>query len=106
VLATFVRPQFMKQLSVPTYLLLASTIYCAYSYVFEQNWLLIVIYSDYLGFAYLGYLSVVFLLLCDFVLNRARVTLAILNGMMGAIATVTHGMRGRQSTSRSGKVAP
>jgi hypothetical protein len=87
-LATFVRPQFMKQLFVPGYLLLAATIYCSYSYVYEQNWLLTVIYSDYLGFAYLGYLSVVFLLLCDFVLNRARVTLAIMNGMVGTIAAM------------------
>jgi len=55
---------------------------------FEQNWLLTIIYNDYLGFAYLGYLLIVFLFLCDIVLNRARVTTKIVNAIGNALGPV------------------
>jgi hypothetical protein len=87
-LATFLRPEFVKQLLVPGLLLLAATLYCAYCYVFQQNWLLTIIYSDYLGFAYLAYLGLFFLFLCDVVLNRGRVTAAI------GIGVITQGSAG------------
>jgi len=82
-LVTFLRPEFIKQLLVPGLLLLAATLYCAYCYVFQQNWLLTIIYSDYLGFAYLAYLGVFFLFLCDVVLNYGRVTSAVGMAMIG-----------------------
>ncbi|MEO8062633.1 MAG: hypothetical protein ABI821_07775 [Pseudomonadota bacterium] len=81
-LATFLRPEFMRQLFVPGLLLLAATLYCAWCYVFQQNWLLTIIYSDYLGFAYLAYLGVFFLFLCDVVLNYGRVTIAMGVGLI------------------------
>jgi hypothetical protein len=76
-LATFVRPEATRQLFVPGLLLVLATSYCAYAYLFEQNWLLTIIYSDYLGFAYLGYLALAFLFLCDVVLNYGRITVAL-----------------------------
>ncbi len=75
----FAKPQATLQLFVPGVLLTISTLICSYFYIFEQNWLLTIIYSDYLGIAYLGYLSIVFALLCDIVLNRARVTTELVN---------------------------
>ena len=53
-----------------------TTLTCAYFYVFEQDWLLTLIYRDFTGFAYLGYLAVVFAFLCDIVMNGAAVTSA------------------------------
>jgi hypothetical protein len=63
---------------------MVATLICAYFYVFEQNWLLTIIYGDYLGFAYLAYLGVVFLFLCDIVLNRGRVTTQFANAILDA----------------------
>lgn len=81
----FAKPQATVQLFVPGLLLAAATLICSYFYIFEQNWLLTIIYSDYLGIAYLGYLSLVFALLCDIVLYRARVTTEIVNLVLNAI---------------------
>lgn len=78
--ATFLRPDDMKMLTLPALLLATSTLYCSYAYVFNQNWLLTIIYSDYLGFAYLGYLALTFFFLCDILLNRGRVTAQLVAG--------------------------
>lgn len=86
-LASFVKPRAMTHLFLPGVLLAVSTLICSYFYVFEQNWLLTIIHSDYLGFAYLGWLGGVFLLLLDILFNRARVTSAILNAFLNAIGS-------------------
>ncbi len=64
-----------------------STLFCSYFYIFEQNWLLTIIHSSYLGFAYLTWLGIVFLFLCDIVFNRARITTEILNAFFNAIGS-------------------
>ena len=43
-------------------------------YLLNQDWLHAVVYSDYVGFAYLGYLALASALLADVVFNRARAT--------------------------------
>lgn len=78
VLASFLRPEFSRELFVPGILLAISTLICTYLYVFEQDWLLTMIHGDYLGVAYVVYLGFVFLILCDIVLNRARVTIKLI----------------------------
>lgn len=83
--AAFAKPQATLQLFVPSLLLAIATLICSYFYIFEQNWLLTIIYNDYLGIAYLGYLALVFALLCDVVLNRARVTTELVNLVLNAI---------------------
>ena len=50
----------------------------AYLYLFNQNWLHTVVFSDYVGWAYFGYLGVAALLLGDVLLNRARGSVAAL----------------------------
>ncbi|MEO1034436.1 MAG: hypothetical protein AAFX44_02635 [Pseudomonadota bacterium] len=84
---SFAKPQAMVHLFVPAILLTISTIACTYGYIFEQNWLLTIIHSDYLGIAYLGWLGVVFLFLRDIVLNRGRVTTEIVNAILNAIGS-------------------
>ncbi|MEM7281372.1 MAG: hypothetical protein AAF438_07070 [Pseudomonadota bacterium] len=83
----FLKPNAMTHLFVPGILLAISTIVCSYFYIFEQNWLLTIIHSEYLGFAYLGWLGFVFLFFCDIVLNRGRVTTEIINGVLNAIGS-------------------
>jgi hypothetical protein len=90
---SLLKPQAVRHLFVPGLLLVVATIVCAYGYVFEQNWLLTVIHGSYLGYAYAAYLGVVFLFLCDIVLNRGRVTTRLANGAIdalgGAISALT-----------------
>lgn len=84
-LASFIQPRGMKQLFVPGALMLVSTIICSYFYLFEQNWFYTIIYGSYTGFAYIGYLALVFGILCDIVFNKARVTTEILNACLNAV---------------------
>lgn len=83
--ASFLQPKATKQLLLPSGLMLLSTGICSYFYIFEQNWLYTIIYNDYTGFAYIGYLVFVFAILCDIVFNRARVTTEVLNAFLQAI---------------------
>lgn len=83
--ASFMQPRAIKQLFLPGGLMLISTSICSYFYVFEQNWLYTIIYNDYTGFAYVGYLALVFAILCDIVFNRARVTTEVINACLQAI---------------------
>jgi hypothetical protein len=85
VLISFLKPQAVRHLFVPGLLLCAATLVCVYGYVFEQNWLLTLINGSYLGFAYATYLGVVFLLLCDVVLNRGRITTRLANGLVHGV---------------------
>jgi hypothetical protein len=89
-LVSFLKPQAMSQLFVPGVLLTLSTLVSAFLYVFEQNWILTIIYGDYLGFLYLIYLGVAFLALCDVVLNRARVTTRIANVFLEAVGSAVN----------------
>jgi hypothetical protein len=59
--------------------LTVSTLIAACWYVFGQNWLWTIIYADYVGWAYLGVLAVLFIFLADIALNRARATSEALN---------------------------
>lgn len=91
VLVSFTKPEAIIHLFLPGLLLVVSTLICSYFYIFEQNWLLTIIHSSYLGFAYLAWLGVVFLFLCDIVFNRARITTEILNvifNMIGSAVSV------------------
>lgn len=84
---SFFNPRAIAHLFVPGTLLLVATMVSSYFYVFEQNWFFTIIYNDYIGFAYIGYLSVVFLFLCDVVFNGARVTTEIINQALNAIGS-------------------
>lgn len=82
------KPQACLQLFVPGILAAAAALVCTYFYIFEQNWLLTILFNDYLGFTYLAYLAVVFALLCDIILNRARITTEIVNAVLEAVGSV------------------
>jgi len=59
--------------------LTVSTLIAACWYIFGQNWLWTIIYSDYVGWSYLGILAILFIFLADIALNRARATSEALN---------------------------
>jgi hypothetical protein len=76
----FAKPRATKHLLFPGVLLLAATLFCAWLYVFSQDWLLTIVHGDYAGFAYTAWLGIVFAFFCDISLNRGRVTTRICNG--------------------------
>lgn len=76
---SFAKPRAIAHLFLPGVLLFVSTAVCTFYYLFEQNWFFTIIYNDYVGLGYLGYVSFLFLLLCDIVINGARITAAIIN---------------------------
>ena len=61
-------------------LVLAATV-TGYLYLFNQNWLHTILFSDYVGFTYILYNSIVFAFLCDVLFNRARVTTQLLGSI-------------------------
>lgn len=81
------KPAATLQLFVPGILATAAIIICSTFYIFAQNWLLTIILGNYIGFAYLAWLAIIFLLLCDIVLNRARITTEIINTILNAIGS-------------------
>lgn len=89
-LVSFAKPQAARHLMFPGVMLLASTLFCAWLYVFSQNWLLVIIQGSYTGFAYAAYLGVVFLIVCDIGLNRGRVTARMVNAFASALGSAFH----------------
>ena len=87
-LASLMKPLAIKQLFLPGGLMLVSTAICSYFYVFEQNWFYTIIYNDYTGLAYVGYLIFVFAILSDILFNKARVTTEVINACLQAIGQV------------------
>ena len=84
-LVSFLKPRAIKHLFLPGLLLVTSTLVCSFFYIFEQNWLLTIIYNNYLGYGYLVYVGLLFLVLCDIVFNKARITTEIINAFLQAI---------------------
>jgi hypothetical protein len=87
-LVSFLKPEFVRELFVPGVLLAVSAVTCAYLYAFEQDWLLTIIQGSYLGLAYAAWLGVSFLFLCDVWLNKARVTMRVLEGLASTVGAM------------------
>lgn len=66
-------------------LLTLATILSSSIYLFGQDWFYTILYNDYMGFGYLVYIAVIFGVLMDIALNKARVTTEVINGIANAI---------------------
>lgn len=60
IVAVVVRPQARLQLVPVALVLMIAAVVTAYLYLFNQNWLHTLVFSDYVAFAYLGYLGISF----------------------------------------------
>ena len=87
VLISLLKPNATAHLFIPGILLLISTVASCAIYIFGQDWFYTIIYNDYMGFAYSGYIAVIFAFLMDVVFNRGRVTTEIINGLLNAIGS-------------------
>lgn len=81
------KPQAIVHLFLPALLLLAATLVSSAIYLFGQDWFYTILYNDYMGFGYLAYVGVIFAGLIDIVLNKARVTTEVINGIANAIGS-------------------
>lgn len=61
--------------------LVGAAVVTGYLYLFQQNWLHTVLFSDYVGWAYFAYLGAASAFLGDVVLNRARATTRVLSAI-------------------------
>ncbi|MBL8525679.1 MAG: hypothetical protein JNN20_18515 [Betaproteobacteria bacterium] len=90
-LAVFVKPRAGLHLVPAALVLVVAAALTGCLYLFNQDWLHTILFGDYVGFAYVGYMSIAFALLCDLLLNRARITARILNAllqMVGSVASI------------------
>ena len=85
--ATLTRSRAGLHLVPPAIVLLVAAMLTAYLYVFNQNWLHTIVFSDYVGFTYVAYLGVAFFFLCDILFNRARITTGLLNALFSAVGS-------------------
>jgi len=55
-------------------------------YLFGQDWLHTIVFGDYMGWALLGYIALVYAWLCDLLFNRAQLTVHLLSSVGGAVS--------------------
>jgi hypothetical protein len=85
----FFRRGASLQLAIPAIVLLGASFTVGTLYLFGQNWLHTIIFSEYIGLGYFAYLGVAIAFLADVALNRARVSSRILNGILGSLGSTT-----------------
>jgi len=81
------KPKAIAHLFVPGVLLLTATILASAVYIFGQDWFYTILYNHYMGFGYLAYIAVIFGVLLDIALNKARVTTEVINGIANAVGS-------------------
>ncbi len=89
-LTVLLRKRANQQLIVPTVVLVGAATLVACLYLFEQDWLHTIVFGDYVGFAYFGYLGIALGFLSDIAFNRARVTTMLVNlalNIVGGVAS-------------------
>ncbi|HEX5785262.1 MAG TPA: hypothetical protein VFY35_11075 [Burkholderiaceae bacterium] len=59
----------------------------SYLYLFQQDWLHTLLFNDFAGWAYVGYMALVFAFLSDLVFNQGRVTAEVLSRVFEAVGS-------------------
>lgn len=80
------RPAARLQLLPAAATLLLATLAASGFYLFGQNWLHTIVFGDYVGWALLGYIGLVYAWLCDLLFNRAQVTAHLLSSAGGSVS--------------------
>ncbi|MCF7222942.1 hypothetical protein [Marilutibacter chinensis] len=86
----FQRGRAAPQLLLPAAVLIGAATLTAGLYLFGQNWLHTIVFSDYVGLAYFAYLAVALGLLSDVAFNRARLCTWVLNQTASAVGSALH----------------
>lgn len=86
-LVTYRRRGAALQLMLPAVALVGAVAVTGGLYLFNQDWLHTILYSQYVGLTYVAYLGAVAALLADVVFNRARVTTRLVNGALQVVGS-------------------
>ena len=86
--ATLARPRAGVHLLLPMIVLLGGAAVTGYFYLFQQDWLRTILYSDYVGWWYLPWLGFAIAWLADITFNRGRVTVRVLDGLGGGVSAI------------------
>lgn len=84
-IAVLVRKNARLHLLPPALILVGSAVVVGWFYLFEQDWLHTVLFSEYVGLGYFAWLAVPALLIGDVLLNRGRVSARLLNAGSHAV---------------------
>jgi hypothetical protein len=90
-IAVVVRRNARLHLLPPAVILVCSACVVGWFYLFQQDWLHTIVFSDYVGLSYFAWLAAPVLLIGDVVLNRGRVSAHLLNAgssVVGSAASV------------------
>ena len=86
-LISYFRRGAALQLALPAVVLVGAAFTVGSLYVFNQNWLHTILYSQYVGLAYMGYLGAAALLLADVAFNRARASTTLFNAALNVVGS-------------------
>jgi hypothetical protein len=75
------------QLWVPAVVLVGAAGVAASLYLFNQDWVRTIVFDDYVGYGYFGWLGLLVVLFADILANRARVTTRIVNGVLQSLGS-------------------
>lgn len=87
---TYFRRAAALHLALPAVVLLGAIALVGTLYIFNQDWLHTVLYSQYVGLGYIAYLAVAIAFLADVVLNRARITTKFVNAALHSVGSALH----------------
>jgi hypothetical protein len=65
------------QLILPTIVLIGAAVLVGFFYIFGQDWIHTIIFSEYVGYGYFSYLGLAVAFMADIVFNRGRVLITI-----------------------------
>jgi hypothetical protein len=82
------QPLRIRQLFVPAILLCAASIATSLLYLFGQNWFFTILYADYVGYSYAGWMLLVYGLFCDIALFKARITTRIADALFSTVGAI------------------
>jgi len=81
------KPSHVRQLFVPAILLGISAMIASGFYLLGQDWFFTLLYGDFVGWAYAIWLLLIFALLCDVALFKARITMRMVNAVQSVFGT-------------------
>lgn len=82
---SFAKPGHLRPLFVPGVLLGVAAVTTSAIYLLGQNWFFTLLYSDFVGLAYAGWLALIYGLFLDIAMFEARVTRWIVDAVASAV---------------------
>lgn len=82
---TLLRKRATWHLLLPLVVLVGAVLITGAVYLLNQNWLHTIVFGEYVGWGYAGWLGTVTALLSDLAFNRGRVTTQVINEVISAI---------------------